>query len=176
MRTALILCLLLSACATASDKNWPSLARRPSEQVAAGLATAPAAAGAPATASAPVASAAVTVSAARIDQADRELTAIEGRWTRQRAAAEAAVNAARGAARQSDAWSNAELERSRLAKTGAQVDDARERLNGIAGDLAIAAARGADVSASLAATGKLIARADTLRAEHEKATAALAGK
>lgn len=172
LAAAVTACLLLSACAGAGN-NWPSLARRPAEKIAAGLsapADAPSAASEAATAPP---SSVVTVAAARISDSDKDLTGIETRWKRQETATQVAVATAKSAARDSDAWSAAQLELSRFGKIGAQASDARERLNAIAGDLAVAAANGSDVASSLAATGKLIARADALIAAHSAAAATL---
>lgn len=171
LSSALAACLLLTACAGAGG-NWPSLARRPAEKIAAGL-SAPEVEGMSADAATAAPSSTATIAVARISDADRDLAAIEARWKRQRAATEAAVVTARNAARDSDAWSGAQLELSRFGKIGAQAADARERLNAIAGDLASAAASGTEVSASLTATGRLIARADALLADHAKAAATL---
>ncbi len=165
-------CLLLLAC-TGAGGNWPSLARRPAEKIAAGLPATPDAGSAPTSAATAAPSSTITIAAARIADADKDLTVIEARWKRQQAATEAAVVTGRSAARDSDAWSAAQLELSRFGKIGAQASDARERLNAIAGDLSKAAAEGAEVSASLAATGKLIARADALIEAHGKAAATL---
>jgi hypothetical protein len=166
-----LLLLLLTACAAASDKNWPSLARRPAEAIATGLTNAPAQV--PPTAETPP-SPPSTIATARLLQVERDLGSLESRYAKQYAAAETAVKAARGAARNSDAWSGAQVEMSRLGKLGAQADAARERLDGIAGDLAEAAAGGANVASPLAEAGRLIQRAQALRSRHAEAARALA--
>ncbi|MCA3255818.1 MAG: hypothetical protein INF91_09400 [Alphaproteobacteria bacterium] len=173
MRTALLLPLVaaLSACA-AADGEWPSLAKRPGElspQAAAAEAGigATAAPGATATAaSAPVVvSARIAEATADVERAAELLAAAK---TNADSAAAAAANAAPG----SEAASKAQLELSRLERAGAQIVDLRDRLDALAGDTALAASGGANVAADVAALGRLIARADALRADYDRSFAA----
>ena len=171
MRPILLLALTLVACAAGPGGNWPSLAKRPAEKIAAGLASAPAAAAVPSTPDAPPPTAPVAM--ARVAEAGTDLDALDKRWAAQKATTEDAVAKAKTAARESDAWSTAQVELTRFQKVGGQATDIRSRLDAIAGDLASAAAKGEDVSAPLAAAGKLIDRADALAARHAETAQAL---
>lgn len=171
-RTILLLCLMLAACA-ASEGPWPSLARRPGEVGTTSAQPAePASASAPA--SPPVASATGDIAAAdaRLAQTAVDLEMTTARWQQQRGETERAVAQARGTAHSGPAWARGQLELSRLDKLGAQFSDLRARLDAVAGDLAVMAAGGMDVSASLRRTGELVARVSALQADHDRAFAA----
>jgi hypothetical protein len=166
-RLPLLVLLLLPACASNADGEWPSLARRPGEITAAEEAAEPAATTAqatPATQATP--STIATAAAARIADAARELQEVETRWQRQRTATQAAVGAAGNAARNSSPWATAQLELTRLERVGAEAADLRDRLDAVAGDLAVAAAGGNDVAGPLRQAGEVIGRIDTLRSQH----------
>lgn len=168
--TRLLPLLLLAAtgCAATADGQWPSLARRPGEIESGTRAAEPAQAStsppAPAGDPAPVA-----VAAGRTADAAREFGEVDARWQRQRAATEAAVTAARGAAPSSAAWAKAQLELTRLERIGAEIGELRDRTDAIAGDLAQAATQGSDVAAALQATGALILRIENARVAHLQA-------
>jgi len=163
------LLLLLPSCA-AADGEWPSLARRPGE-VAAAAAPAPAAPAAEAPVDAGAGTAADTgaaaVAAGRIAEAARDFEQVAARWERQRGETQTAVAAARGAAASSPAWARAQLELTRLERLGADLADLRDRLDAVAGDLALATSRGGDVRAVLGDAGALIGRIETARADHQ---------
>lgn len=127
---------------------------------------------------APVVPAAVAAPAVAIDDVPTRLDTIAGdladltsRLAQQRSATDAAVAAARGA-KSDGAWSRAQLELSRYQRAGGAIGDARGRLEAVAGTLAAAAAGGADVTALLKATGRLIARTVALGADFDQAYAA----
>jgi len=150
-RWPLLFCTALAACA-APGGAWPSLAKRPIETATAPTATALAApnAGSPAAVDA----------ATRLVIIDRDLKNLEDRAQIQRKLTDhAATAAAHGDAAAQATW---QLESGRLEKLGGQLAVLRERLDGIAGELAVAATSGADVGATLRDTGALIVRSDTL--------------
>ncbi len=191
-RVSPVLLLAVTACA-AGGGAWPSLARRPVEgprppltaprrcAVATGEAScAPGggesvtAAGTPASPAPAVAAPPVAIDdiSARLAVIDRDLGDTAARLATQKTATAAAVAAARGRAQTTPEWAKAELERTALDRIGNQIGDVRERLDGVAGTLAAASAGGADVSAPLLATGRLIARTTALTADYEAAAAA----
>jgi hypothetical protein len=160
----LALLLLLPACAATAEGQWPSLARRPGEVDSGSPSVAPAAAP---TASATTGDAsAAAVAAGRIAGASKDFEQLTASWRQQRDQTEAAVAAARGTAASSQPWSRAQLELTRLERLGSEISELRERLNAVAGDLALAAAQGSEVAAALGQAGQLIARIEAARAEH----------
>lgn len=161
-RISLVGLALLSGCAGAMPEGrWPSLARRPGEMVQTAAAAAPVE---------PPAATVAAVSAAagpQLATIERDLAALDKRWRAQAVTTRGAVAAARGAAAESERWSDAQVELSRLEQIGAQLGDMRSRLDGVAGDLAAS-----DGSAeSLRRVGALITRLEGLRAEHRTAFA-----
>lgn len=170
MRLLPLLLLAVTGCAATADGEWPSLARRPGEIEAGTRAAAetPPEAATPVTAApAPAGdNAAVVTAAARIADIAREFTELEGRWARQRTATDTALTAAKSAAPSTPAWSRAQLELTRLERLGATMAELGDRANGIAGDLAQAAAAGSEVKAALDSAGVLIGRIEAARADH----------
>lgn len=107
--------------------------------------------------------------ATRLAEEQRDFdTALQG-WTRQRAATESAVNAASNAAPASEAWATAELELTRFNQSAARFDEIRDAVNRVTGDLALLAASGTNVSATLAEAGQLLRRIDDAAAAHQAA-------
>jgi uncharacterized protein (UPF0335 family) len=90
------------------------------------------------------------------------------RWQKQREATRGAVAAAGNAAASSQPWARAQLELTRLERLGAELSDLRDRLNAVAGELAVASAQGSDVKTVLDRAGALISRVDTARTEHQR--------
>lgn len=171
MRLVPLLPMILAGCAATADGEWPSLARRPGEIETGARAepvaeTPPAAAATAAPAAPAAADATVVTAAARIADIARELSDVESRWGRQRAATDAALAAARGAAPSTPAWSKGQLELTRLERLGATMSELGDRANAIAGDLAQASAAGSDVKVALDSAGVLLGRIETARAEH----------
>ncbi|MGL4542564.1 MAG: hypothetical protein ACRCUI_08665 [Polymorphobacter sp.] len=165
-RLILVALIALPACAN-SKGDWPSLAPRPIEASVADGAAAPAPA-------APVSAAVATVLQANVQSSaiDRDFETLQTRWTVQAKTTSAAVAVARGSAPSSIAWSTAQLELTRLGQIGAQIADLRDRLDRVAGDLAVAASTGADTAAALAATGTMITRVTALASQHAATFAA----
>lgn len=163
MRLPALILLVLPACAATAEGQWPSLARRPGEAESASPAVA-----APAE-PLPVASgdaSAAAVASGRVAEVARELEQLNARWQRQRDDTEAAVTAARGAAASSQPWARAQLELTRFERLGAEMLELRDRLDAIAGDLALASAQGGEVKAVLDQAGQLILQLEAGRAEH----------
>ncbi len=125
----------------------------------------------------PVAAAAPPVAiddiASRLAVIDRDLTDAAARLAAQRTAATAATAKARAAKADSEARTQAEVERTALDRVGNQISDIRDRLDAIAGTLAAASAGGGDITAPFATTGRLIARATALQADYTAAAAKL---
>ena len=170
-RSALLLLLMLAACAAGPRGDWPSLALRPGEVQP--LVSRPAAAGAAgggAVAPAPAVSEPVRDAATRQATLDRDVVAYEKRL-RAQLAASAAANGKTG----TDAAADAEVEQTRLDRLGSQAGDLRDRFDELAGDLARQAAAGTDVAAALARVGKGIDKVEGLKAEQAKAYAVRAG-
>lgn len=192
MKKAIFLCsltMIMAGCA-ATDGDWPSL-RTPEEKQAlaqgkplstasaAPAAAAPeSAASAPVSASVPASSAtsaptpALSALAARLAEERRDFDVSYARWEKQKQAVDTAVAAATGAAPASEAWSKAQLELSRLSQAGAKFDEIRTTTNRVAGDLAVLAVSGMDVSATLGDTGRLIRRVDEALEQHRAAAEA----
>jgi hypothetical protein len=162
MHRLIFLALIALAACAQSKGNWPSLAPRAIESAP------PITLAAAATTSA-VPPAPVLDAGGRLAVVGRDLDALEKRWQGQAKTTAAAVTAAKGAATSSDVWSTAQLELTALDQLGNQIGDLRVRLDAIAGSLALSAANGADVSATLKATGAMIARVDALRIQHSQA-------
>lgn len=101
------------------------------------------------------------------EQADFN-TALES-WNRQRTATESAVNAARNAAPASETWATAELELTRFNQNAARFEQIRDSITRLTGDLALLAANGANVSATLAEAGHLLRRIDDALNTHQSA-------
>lgn len=101
------------------------------------------------------------------EQADFN-TALEN-WNRQRTATESAVNAARNAAPASETWATAELELTRFNQNAARFEQIRDSITRLTGDLALLAANGANVSATLAEAGHLLRRIDDALNTHQSA-------
>lgn len=101
------------------------------------------------------------------EQADFN-TALEN-WNRQRTATESAVNAARNAAPASETWATAELELTRFNQNAARFEQIRDSITRLTGDLALLAANGANVSATLAEAGHLLRRIDDALNTHQAA-------
>lgn len=161
----------LAACA-GTPGDWPSLNLRPEERQALAMADAPqdqpdASQPAPS-----AAQSAVLDARTRLATVTRDLDTATQRWTEQEAATRAGVAAAKGARPNSDAWSKAQLELSRLEQIGNQLAALRDRINAIAGDLALAANNGGNVDAALAQTGALLSRLVKLQSQHAQAFAA----
>ncbi len=150
-RWPLLFCAAVAACA-APGGAWPSLAKRSIE-------TAPIPTVAPLEASA-VGSPAAADAATRLVVIVRDLKNLEDRAATQRELTDSAANAA--ARGDQAAQATLQLESGRLEKLGGQVAALHDRLEGIAGELAVAAARGGDVTATLRETGALIVRSDAL--------------
>ncbi len=108
----------------------------------------------------------VAAVAARLADEQRAFSMALESWNKQRGVTEAAVAAAKNAAPASEAWATAELELSRFNQTAARFDEIRDAVNGMTGDLALLAANGANVSASLAQAGQLLRRIDDASAAH----------
>lgn len=181
----------LAACAS-MEGDWPSL-KTPAERqagtcdnaqlaladlqtapkpVASGLtpdaATPGAATAGPAT---PGAAAAPNVAAVatRLAEEQRDFDTALASWTKQRTATESAASAARNAAPASEAWATAQLELTRLNQSAARFDQIRDAVSRVTGDLALLAANGADVSATLVEAGQLLRRIDEAAAAHQSA-------
>ena len=167
-RAGLLLLLSVAACAPGAGEEWPSLALRPGEaQTLVARPTAGLADGAsPAT---PVPPPALRDAAARLATLDRDTAAYDKRLR-----AQLAATAAARAARDGDAATTAELERTRLDRLGAQAGDLRDRYDALAGDLARQAAAGGDVGELLAGIGRGIDRVEALRTEQMRAAAGAA--
>jgi len=171
MRSAVLLPLiLLSACA-AADGEWPSLAKRPGELAPAAAAN-PGQPQATDTGAGATEAAAPVVVSARLAEATADVERAAQRLADAQRNADSAAAAAQGSPAGSEAASKAQLELSRLERAGAQIIDLRDRLDALAGDAALAAAGGANVSADVAGLGALIRRADALRADYDRGYAA----
>ena len=103
---------------------------------------------------------------ARLADEQRAFSMALESWNKQRGVTEAAVAAAKNAAPASEAWATAELELSRFNQTAARFDEIRDAVNGMTGDLALLAANGANVSASLTQAGQLLRRIDDASSAH----------
>lgn len=173
MRTAALLPLVLtlSACA-AADGEWPSLAKRPGELAPQAAVALSGAGAAPASGGEATAAAAPVVVSARLAEATADVERAAQRLAEAQRNADSAAAAAAGASAGSEAAAKAQLELSRLERAGAQIIDLRDRLDALAGDAALAASGGANVSGDVAALGRLIARADALRADFDRGFAA----
>ncbi|MGI4877490.1 MAG: hypothetical protein ACRYG4_08390 [Janthinobacterium lividum] len=157
-----LLVFALAACA-GSGGTWPSLARRTGEGAPMVARPAPgsnagSSVAAPPVAAAPVAVLPVSIAdvPARLSTIERDLTDLASRLQQQSATTGTAIAAARGAKTDSDAWSAAQLQLTRLEQSGNQVGDIRDRLDRVAGTLAAAAAGGADVVGPLRRVGLLL--------------------
>lgn len=164
--------LLMTGCA--QDKGqWPSLNPRPIEKQAAAANSVETTSAGNSAGLRP----SVIDALARETVFERDITALDTRWQLQDKALQAAIDRARGAAANSELWSTAQLELTRLDQLGHQIADQRDRLDHVAGDLALAASDGGDVGPALARAGNLIARVqrlgDTHRATFAAANAAL---
>ena len=159
-KAVLILALMLSACAGATDERWPSLAMRPGEVQP--LVQRPAVTASTVTSAAPASTAARDADA-RLSSLERDVGSLAARVSAQRGASDRAAAAARGAAPDSATGSAVEVEISRSARLSAQAGDLRDRLDGLAGELARRAAAGEDVAATLTRTGAAIERVEALR-------------
>jgi hypothetical protein len=166
-----LLLVPLSACASA-DGPWPSL------MTAEEAARAPQAAGVPPkpvqiAQAAPEALTPATpgqLMLIRVGEQRRAFEFAKGRYERQLAAFTAARKAVSGAPGASNvSWTTAQLELSRLNQSVAGISDVISAGNGLAGDIAMQAASGADVSAALRQLGSLLAEARSLQ---DSATAA----
>lgn len=164
----------LAACAN-MEGDWPSL-KTPAERQAGtcndtrlALAETPVRGSGAETAAAQAGSGGPTLAAVatRIAEEQRDFTMALQNWTKQRAAAESAVNAAAGAAPASQAWATAQLEMSRFDQTAARFDQIRDAVSRAAGDLAVLAAGGANVSTTLMEAGQLLRRIDDAIAAHQ---------
>ena len=111
----------------------------------------------------------VAAVATRLAEEKRDFDSALASWTRQRAATESAANAARNAAPASEAWATAQLELTRLNQSAARFEQIRDAVNRVTGDLALQAANGADVSATLIEAGQLLRRIDDATAAHQAA-------
>lgn len=175
----------LAACANMQG-DWPSL-KTPAERQAgtcndtqiamAELQAAPQTAPSPVTDSASPGTVTSSTAAApnvaavstRLAEEKRDFDSALASWTKQRAATESAANAARTAAPASEAWATAQLELTRLNQSAARFDQIRDAVNRVTGDLALLAANGADVSATLVEAGQLLRRIDEAAAAHQAA-------
>lgn len=111
----------------------------------------------------------VAAVATRLAEEQRDFDTALASWTKQRTAAESAASAARNAAPASEAWATAQLELTRLNQSAARFDQIRDAVNRVTGDLALLAANGADVSATLVEAGQLLRRIDEAAAAHQSA-------
>ena len=161
--------LLLAACAGADGGAWPSLAVRPGE--IAPLVPRPEAGTAPVSA-APAPRQAVDTArddgAARLAAIERDMQAFAARLTTQLAATARAAAAAKGTAAGSEAGAAGQLELSRLDRLGGQGTDLRDRLDALAGDMALHGEAGA----RLTAVGASINRLEALRTQQRTGFAA----
>lgn len=189
LAAALSALLALPACAS-MDGSWPSL-RTPAERASGKCeqtqpaladtgetapqpaAAAPAQAGTAGTPAPQSAAPSVRAIAARMAEEQRDFDAAAQEWNRQRAVAEKAAAAARGAAPASEPWATAELEISRLNQTAARFDETRATVDRMAGELAVLAANGTDVRATLVEVGRLISRIEAAQSAHTSALPAL---
>ena len=164
---------LMTGCARAPAGGWPSLAPRAGERGA--VAALPPQSPTANTADGDTQPAGANAdSNARLTSAIRDLDAAEARWQAQRTATARAVAAAQGKAEGDAAWSEGQLELSRLEQAGAAFTDIHATLDSIAGDIASDAAGGAGISAaSLSAVGRAVARAKADGVAHARAFAAL---
>ena len=160
----MLLLMPVAACAQ-STASWPSLAIRAEELTAASIATTTADPAPPA----PAAGVFEADIGSRLATIDRDLAALDQRWRSQAATTQTAVAAARGAKADSAPWAAAQLELTRLGQLGNQIDDLRDRLDRAAGDAALVAHGGADMTATLARTGDLLGRVATLQTAHRAA-------
>ena len=163
---------------------WPSLAKRATETAvpiagsdavpdvrASGVAQRPGAAGSSGLAAAAIGSGSTLVNsdvAARLAIAERDVDSLEQRWRAQKSAnqqANAAVQARPGI----EAAATAQLETGRFDKLTGQVADETSQLEAIAGELAMAAATGLDVTAPLRTAGSLLSRCAKLSPERSAA-------
>lgn len=171
----------LAACAS-MEGDWPSL-KTPAERQAgtcdnaqlalADLQTAPKPVASGLTPDAATAGAAaapdVAAVATRLAEEQRDFDTALASWTKQRTATESAASAARNAAPASEAWATAQLELTRLNQSAARFDQIRDAVSRVTGDLALLAANGADVSATLVEAGQLLRRIDEAAAAHQSA-------
>lgn len=172
----------LAACAS-MEGDWPSL-KTPAERQAGTCDNAQLAMAEPQTPSQPAPATATTGSSAsgtsaaapnvaavatRLAEEQRDFNAALESWSRQRAATESAVGAARNAAPASEAWATAEMELTRFNQAAARFDQIRDAVNRVTGDLALLSASGADVSATLAEAGQLLRRIEEATAAHQSA-------
>ena len=105
----------------------------------------------------------------RLAEEQADFNAALENWNRQRTATESAVNAARNAAPASETWATAELELTRFNQNAARFEQIRDSITRLTGDLALLAANGANVSATLAEAGHLLRRIDDALNTHQAA-------
>lgn len=115
----------------------------------------------------------VAAVATRLAEEQRDFNAAQESWNKQRTAAEAAANAARNAAPASEAWATAEMELTRFNQSAARFEQIRDAVTRVTGDLAVLAASGVDVSATLREAGQLLRRIDEATAAHQSAVGPL---
>lgn len=111
----------------------------------------------------------VAAVATRLAEEQRDFDSALESWNKQRAATEAAASTARRAAPASEAWATAELELTRFNQSAARFEQIRDAVTRVTGDLAVLAASGVDVSATLREAGQLLRRIDEATAAHQSA-------
>lgn len=165
----------LQACASA-DGQWPSLLtaqERASGKIMTAQASADDGAADGAADGVVPASAQTAEAAARLVQLRRDFAAAQERWASLKADADRAIAQTQGgeagSTRTGPVWAAAQLAVSRMNNAAVRFDELRASTDQVAGDLAVQAAQGQQVSGPLADTGRLIARIQQAREDQLQA-------
>jgi hypothetical protein len=153
-------CLLLAACGTRGGA-WPSLMTP--EEKAGGRAASVGNGVAPTPAIVAVsgdgeAASAVRAAQSRLSEEARSLESLKGRWGTQKSDLEKTLTGLSGTGPTDEGWSKAQRDLTRLNQIAAELEDMMSTVQRLAGTLAQAAARGAEVQAPLREAGGLLSR------------------
>jgi predicted metal-dependent phosphoesterase TrpH len=111
----------------------------------------------------------VAALASRLAEERRAYGFALARWQQERDAAEAALAAVRGAPGVSNpTWAAAQTAVSRVRQAAVGLGDARQAVERLTAGLALEAAAGADVSAILVGSGRLLREIDAARADADR--------
>ncbi len=112
----------------------------------------------------------------RLAEARRDASYIQERWTKQQLVLATYAAGIKSKGPGDAQWNKAQLELTKLNQIAAQWDDLETVVNNVAGQLAISAHQGGDVTAVLAESGALLSLIETAKSEAARATDALRRK
>jgi hypothetical protein len=112
----------------------------------------------------------------RLAEARRDASYIQERWTKQQLALATYAAGVKSKGPGDAQWNKAQLELTKLNQIAAQWDDLETVVNNVAGQLAISAHQGGDVTAVLAESGALLSLIETAKSQAVQAREAIRRK